>query len=61
MNLACILSKEREVVTSIPQTVRQQSIGWLEFEHGRRGGQMVTPDKSLLSVFVCSYSRLGLS
>ena len=53
MHLACILSKEREVVTSIPQTVRQKSIGWLEFEHGRRGGQMVTPDKSLLSVLTC--------
>ena len=54
MHLACILSKEREVVTSIiPQTVRQQSIGWLEFEHGRRGGQMITTDKSLLSVLTC--------
>ena len=53
MHLAYILSKEREVVTSIPQTVRQKSIGWLEFAYGRRGGQMITPDKSLLSVLTC--------
>lgn len=53
MHLACILSKIREVVTSIPQTASQQSIGWLEFELGRRGGVMLTPDKSLLSVLTC--------